>query len=345
MRKRIAIDLFSGCGGLTQGLKDAGFNVVAGAEIRPYARKTYETNNKGIIAFADVRDIRCASLLKKIGLEKGELDLLAACPPCQGFSSIRTRNGEIADDPRNELIFEVSRLVKGLMPKCVLIENVPRLLNDIRLCDFKSRLAKLGYRFSDGVLDAQNFGVPQRRKRMILIASRADYGSPFGLPVASKQIVSVKSILEELPDPNEDCAPPLHKIRQRLSPLVQMRINHIRKNRTELPEHLVLDCHKESDGGFRDVYGRMDYDSVAPTITQGCTNPSKGRFVHPIQNRGITLYEAMLLQGFPPNYKFDPSLGIGKIASMIGEAFPPPMAKAQAIHIINKLDNIEQNPY
>lgn len=343
MKQRIAIDLFSGCGGLTQGLEDAGFKVLAGAETRRHARATYKANHDGVRVYTDVRKIFCKPFLKEFNLAKGELDLLAACPPCQGFSSIRTRNRAVADDDRNELIFQVARIVRGFLPKCVLIENVPRLLKDDRLARFKGELAKLGYVFSEGVLNAKDFDVPQRRNRMILIASQAQLGDSFGLPPKSATELTVRQFIENLPDPDAVDAPPLHRMLQILSPLVQKRIEAIKRNRAELPEELALDCHKKYPAGFRDVYGRMDFDSVSPTITQGCTNPSKGRFVHPSQNRGITIYEAMLLQGFPEGYQFDASLGIGKIASMIGEAFPPPMARAQASHIKRKLEALELN--
>jgi DNA (cytosine-5)-methyltransferase 1 len=233
----------------------------------------------------------------------------------------------------------VARIVRGLLPKCVLIENVPRLLKDDRLARFKGELAKFGYVFSEGVLNAKDFDVPQRRNRMILIASQAQLGDPFGLPPKSATELTVRQFLEDLPAPDAEDAPPLHRIRQMLSPWVQKRIEAIKRNRAELPEELALDCHKNYPNGFRDVYGRIEFDSVSPTITQGCTNPSKGRFVHPSQNRGITAYEAMLLQGFPEGYQFNVSLGIGKIASMIGEAFPPPMARAQAAHIKRKLES------
>ena len=171
--KRCAIDLFSGCGGLSQGLEDAGFQVLACCEIRPEARETYKLNHPNTVLLTDIRTATPVVLKKQLGLRRGQLDLLAGCPPCQGFSSIRTHNGEIACDPRNELIFQVERFVDAFKPKCVLIENVPRLLVDKRFALFKQHLAdKYGYEFVDGVLDAKDFNVPQRRKRMILIGSR-----------------------------------------------------------------------------------------------------------------------------------------------------------------------------
>ena len=263
-------------------------------------------------------------------LRRGQLDLLAGCPPCQGFSSIRTHNGPVSDDPRNELIFQVERFVDAFKPRCVLIENVPRLLTDSRLALFKQHLLeKFGYKFVDGILDAKDFNVPQRRKRMILIGCR--FGFP-SLPQKSAIRMTVSDAIRRLDIPTGcegESARRLVELRQHFSQAVQSRINLIKTDRSDLPDTMVLDCHKRCPKGFRDVYGRMSWNDVSPTITRGCHNPSKGRFIHPSENRGINMLEALVLQGFPKTYKFPPTLGLGKVASMIGEAFPPPMAKAQ----------------
>lgn len=332
------MDLFSGCGGLSSGLRKAGFDVVACAEIRPEARDTYKLNYPEAVILKDIRFITANELLDTLQMGIGMLDLLAACPPCQGFSSLRTKKGAVADDPRNELIFEVLRLTTGLLPKCLLIENVPRLLQDDRLKKFKQKLEPLGYVFSEGVLDAQDYGVPQRRKRMILIGCRL---GEIGLPPKLNRKRHVRDVLFGLPDPDSIHRRPLHRIRQSFTPIVQKRINSIRKNRSELSSDMVLECHRKYPCGFRDVYGRIAWDEVAPTITRSSHNPSKGRFIHPEDNRGLTLYESLLLQGFSGRYRFPKNLGIGHISSMIGEAFPPPMAQAQANHIRRKLETFE----
>ena len=337
-RKRIALDLFSGCGGLSQGLEDAGFEVLACCEIRPEARETYKLNHPGTILIDDICEADPLALKKKLGLRRGQLDLLAGCPPCQGFSSIRTHNGAIANDPRKELIFQVERFVEVFKPRCVLIENVPRLLKDQRLADFKQHLTeRFGYQFEDGVLDAKDFNVPQRRKRMILIGSRM---KPPKLPQKSKTRLTVADAIRNIvipKGPEGDSARRLVTLRQHFSPVVLERIKAVKTNRSELPDNLVLECHKRCPKGFRDVYGRMSWDDVSPTITRGCNNPSKGRFIHPSEDRALNMLEALILQGFPMTYKFPPKLGIGKIASMIGEAFPPPMAKAQGEIILTLL--------
>lgn len=335
---RKAIDLFSGCGGLSQGLKDAEFEVLACCEIRPEAREAYKINHSHVQCHEDIRELKGQDLREGLGLAVGELDLLAACPPCQGFSSMRTKNGKVAQDPRNELIFDVLRLALELRPKAILIENVPRLLKDERLERFKEALSS-EYTFSEGVLDAQNFGVPQRRKRMILIGCRI---GTICLPQSVGRRKTVADVLRDLPAPDSNHKRPLHRIKQRLSPLIQKRVSMIRRDRFDLPTEMELGCHKRYPKGFRDVYGRISWDGVAPTLTRSSHNPSKGRFLHPEEDRGLTIHESMLLQGFPKRYKLPSKLGIGKLASLVGEAFPPPMAAAQARHIYKTLDMLEE---
>lgn len=337
MRK--AIDLFAGCGGLSEGLKHAEFQVIHAVEILETARKTYQLNHFSTAVDADVRKVNANYILNKHALQPGELDLLAACPPCQGFSAIRTKNQKAADDERNDLILEVSRLASTLQPKAILIENVPQIIQDYRFSKFVDILKETGYKVNYGVLDAQNFSVPQRRKRMILIACRL---GDIPLPKHSRQKITVREAIGKLPPSDSKHDIRLHKMRQRLSATVQQRVNLIKKNRCELPGELVLKCHIKYNTGFKDVYGRMSWDDVSPTITRSSHNPSKGRFIHPSENRGLTLFEALLLQGFPPNFRFPENIGIGKIASMIGEAVPPPMAQAQAEHIHKYLDFFEQ---
>jgi len=334
-RRFFAIDLFSGCGGLTQGLKQAGFDVIAGAEIRNEARDAYLLNHPEVHVFKDVRKVTLAELNKHRVIEPGQLDLLAACPPCQGFSTLRTNNHVTpADDVRNKLIFQVSRLAAELLPKAILVENVPALLGNWRIQNFRRRLIKLGYQTADAVLDASQFGVPQRRKRMIFIAIRADFVPSIPTPTTATPL-TVRDAIGGLGEPRGSVAKKLHQIRQRLSPKVLRRVKRIPRNggsRHHLGKRGQLPCHKRNEG-FNDVYGRLSWDKVAATITRSCHNPSKGRYLHPDEDRGLTLYEAMLLQGFPKSYRLPTEVGIEKIASLIGEAFPPPFAKAQAIHI------------
>jgi len=331
----LAIDLFSGCGGLTEGLKQAGFEVIAGAELRPEARGAYAMNHPSVHVFEDVRKVTRAAVSRFYPIKQGELDLLAACPPCQGFSTLRTLNHITpADDDRNKLIFQVSRIAKELLPKAVLVENVPGLLHNWRIDDFQGRLKKLGYRVTKGVLNAEQFGVPQRRRRMIFMAIRGDI-EPTIPEATTPKPVTVRDAIGNLSDLTDEIALALHNMRQKLSPKVLERVKDITKNggsRKDLGFDRQLPCHQESDG-FKDVYGRLTWDKVSSTITRFAHNPSKGRYLHPEEDRGLTLYEAMLLQGFPPDYKLPIDKGMVKTSSLIGEAFPPPFARAQAEHI------------
>ncbi|WP_061207216.1 DNA cytosine methyltransferase [Leptospira santarosai] len=339
-----AIDLFGGCGGLSLGLSKAGFKVLAAVEILTHARETYSLNHKDALLFSDIKKISGSDIMEQAKLKPGDLDLLAGCPPCQGFSSLRRKNRlKPADDDRNELIFDFLRLIQELLPKTILMENVPALMKDQRMKKVRLQLKKLGYNFSIGVLNAADFGVPQRRKRMILIASRL---GKINLPSSKiNKKKTVRNAIGGLSHP-EKSKNPLHKILSKHSDKIMKRICQIPidgGSRNALGAKNQLNCHKRLvssiGGGFNDVYGRLWWDKEASTITRFCTNPSKGRFLHPTQNRALTVYEAALLQSFPKSYKFPKDLGILKLSSMIGEALPPLFAKAQAIHIRKHLSD------
>src|SRR2546425_11729425 len=160
-----AIDLFPGCGGLTLGLKQAGFRVRGAVEIDSLAVETYRRNHRRVVVWnRDIRRLPVVEVLRRLGLRRGELDLLAGCPPCQGFSRMTTLNGtRCTSDPRNDLVLEFVRFIRGLRPKAVMLENVPRLASDRRLRALLTLLHGLGYRCTFGVLDAADYGVPQRR--------------------------------------------------------------------------------------------------------------------------------------------------------------------------------------
>ena len=170
--KPTAIDLFSGAGGLTEGLRQAGFRVVAAVESDALACSTYRMNHPEVhVCEGDIRRLSANLLMKKVHIARGDLDLLAACPPCQGFSRLRTKNGSKRNrDPQNNLIFEVSRFVEHLFPKAVMLENVPDLGGSTRLKRFISELRHFGYETKWRVLNTVHYAVPQRRRRLVLIA-------------------------------------------------------------------------------------------------------------------------------------------------------------------------------
>lgn len=334
--KPTAIDLFAGPGGLTLGLTAAGFDVVAAVESDPLAAETYSENHPNVhLQIADIRTVDPIALLAEAGLTAGELSLCAGCPPCQGFSSVRTLNGSrVIDDPRNDLIAEYVRFVRLTQPHALMLENVPGLLRDPRFATATRQLEALGYPVSEGtrVLNAADYGVPQNRRRLVMLAKQ---GCAVEAPPPSRRRVTVGDAIRGLPDAGTS-GDPLHDLPEQRSPRVMAIIKAIPTDgggRLDLPSRQRLRCHKKFSG-FKDVYGRMRWDRPAPTITGGCHNPSKGRFIHPVADRAITLREAAILQGFPPDYGF--SLGRGKLAAaaMIGNAVPPPLAEAQAAVLI-----------
>ncbi|MBM6608698.1 DNA cytosine methyltransferase [Enterobacteriaceae bacterium RIT814] len=329
-----AIDLFCGAGGLTVGLKMAGFDVVSAVEKEPIVSETYLQNHPDVaLRTGDIRELSPEKIMQELKLEPGQLDLLAGCPPCQGFSSLRTRNkNSSVNDDRNDLIFSFLEFVKFFLPKVVMLENVPALAKDYRIEIFCKELKQLGYFIDENsvaIEDASYFGVPQRRRRMVMLASRLGY-----LPRAKKSNtkVTVKDTIGYLPLPHlsDDF---LHNIKENRTEKVKKIISLVPQDggsRSDLPYEFWLECHKKYPNGFKDVYGRMKWDAVSPTITSGCTNPSKGRFLHPEQDRAITLREAALLQTFPANYYFPIKYGKDRAALMIGNALPPEFIKRHA---------------
>jgi DNA (cytosine-5)-methyltransferase 1 len=333
-----AIDLFSGCGGLTLGLKQAGFKVLGAIEIDPAAVETYKANHRHVLLKrADITKLSAKGLRRELKLRRGELDLLAGCPPCQGFSTLRTRNGANKNrDARNDLVHEMLRFARAFRPKAVMMENVPRLIRHKPFKDLCKGLRQLGYHLTFEVKDASRYGVPQRRRRLILLAGR---GFDIDFATEARRLRTVRGAIGRIAEPGRS-SDALHNMpEKKRTKKVENLIRDVPKDggsRGDLPTKRQLECHKNSDG-FRDVYGRMAWDEVAPTITSGCFNPSKGRFLHPERNRNITMREAALLQGFPRDYDFRLSAGKQAIALMIGNALPPEFIRRHALEIRNAL--------
>jgi DNA (cytosine-5)-methyltransferase 1 len=342
--RRVAVDLFSGPGGLTQGLRDAGFDVVAAIEMDRLAWETHRLNHPETLALhRNLWTFGPDQLRAWTGLEPGDLDLLAACPPCQGFSSLRTLNGNVAvADRRNDLVLRMLDYVDDLRPKAFLMENVPALAKDSRFTDLVDGLEALGYSVAHKVLNSADYGVPQNRRRLVLMASTV---GPVDFGAAATKHRTVRDAIGALPAPALS-ADPWHSTSERRSAEVMRRIERIPSDggsRLDLPADEQLKCHSgEGFNGFKDVYGRMAWSRPAPTITSGCHNPSKGRFLHPEQHRAITLREAALLQSFPPDYRFPEGAGKLAVAAMIGNALPPVFVAAHARQIRAVLDTAEQ---
>ena len=334
--KHIAIDLFCGCGGVTEGLKQAGFTVIAAVDNDPICCETFRTNHPEVqLIEKDIRKTSARSL--KIILARRRLDLLVVCAPCQPFSSL---NKSDKLDERAWLILQSIRFAKSLNPKLVFFENVPGLTkNNFVLDTLKIEFTKMGYKLSEPrQIDAADYHVPQRRVRCVIVASKKEgITIPEPLtPVGHR--ITVRDTIGNLPKAVSGTNPvdALHAYRQHSSITIQ-RLQHISHNggsRHELPDTLVLPCHKKLDDAgntthYCDVYGRMRWDDVAPTLTTGCTDVTKGRYAHPCYDRAITLREAALLQTFPMEYRF--SGNSGQIARQIGNAVPVNLMKNLAV--------------
>lgn len=332
-----AIDLFCGAGGLSEGLTQTGVSVLGAVDISDLAVEAYKTNHPHTRVWRrDIRRLEPAQILRELDLRPGELDLLAGCPPCQGFSTLRTHNrSSHVDDRRNGLVAQFARFCEALEPRGLLMENVPGLEADRRFSLLVTRLERLGYQLTYGVLDAADYGVPQRRRRFVLLGL-LDEQVEFASPMAS--LVRVRDAIGRLepPDVSDD---PLHNHGEERSDEIIELIRDIPRDggsRRDLGEERQLACHKRIDG-WNDIYGRMAWDAPAPTITSGCINPSKGRFLHPEEHRAITLREAALLQSFSPDYEFPLTRGKYKAADLIGNALPPVFVAHQVRPLVAEL--------
>lgn len=331
MSRATVIDLFAGAGGATQGLADAGYDIVGAVESDPIAADSYRANHPGVhLVEDDIRRVDPESLRVRLELRPGELTLLKACPPCQGYSSIGKAD---PTDLRNELVGEAWRFARVFRPRIVMLENVPGLARDRRLDQLVRQLRAIGYSVRRYLVDATEFGVPQRRRRLIVVAvwgatvtlpdSLTDL-LPEGFADDAMQTAGAALELAARVDPAHD---PLHRPRTS-SPAVVARLAALPRggSRFDLPDRHRLECHGKLER--RDAtasYGRVDPDAPAPTMTTRCTTPACGRFVHPTEPREITPREAATIQTFPLTYEFRG--GRGQVERQIGNAVPVRMAR------------------
>lgn len=332
-----AIDLFCGAGGLSEGLSQSGVEVLGAVDISELAIQAYEENHPNTQVWTrDIRRFSPQEILRELDLRPGEIDLLAGCPPCQGFSTLRTHNrSSNVEDSRNGLVAQFARFCEVLRPRGLLMENVPGLEADRRFTLLTNRLERMGYRLTYGVLDAADYGVPQRRRRFVLLGLLGEQVK-FATPTTT--LMRVRDAIGDIEAPM-DSDDPLHNYTENRSQRIIKLIRDIPRDggsRCDLGPERQLACHKRVKG-WNDVYGRMAWDALAPTITSGCINPSKGRFLHPEEDRAITLREAALLQSFPPHYKFPLIRGRFKVADLIGNALPPIFVKHQVRPLISEL--------
>ena len=328
------VDLFSGAGGTSCGLRLAGMVPIAAVDIDAGALETYAANFPDATTIAaDIRTVEVRKLLDVVEQAgRGDGLLLAACAPCQPFS--RQNRQKKASDDRADLLAEVVRFVDGLEPDFILVENVPAIREQLRpsagpLDAFLKRIAHLGYAFQVHTIQVAAYGVPQMRPRLVVLASRA---GPVRLPPADhgpglRPYATVRDAIGHLPPIAAGTEDPSVR-NHRAAGLSEINLARIRAtpheaDRRSWPDELRLACHRTA-GGYTDTYGRMVWDRPAPALTTRCISISNGRFAHPCQDRGISVREAAALQSFPDDFVFKGSLDA--MARQIGNAVPPLLA-------------------
>lgn len=340
-KQPIAIDLFAGAGGFSLAAVQAGFSIAVAIENDAYAVKTYKSNilkyeaaKKAIVLDQSILNYDPDSVRDE-HLENAECDLLLGGPPCQGFSTHRILDAGV-NDPRNQLVLAYFSFVKSFRPRVFLMENVPGILWERHkefLEKFYDEGSKAGYQiFAPVVLDARDFGVPQRRKRVFILGVRdqadaqdfvwppmATHSAPGKAISGQKTWTTCAKVFKPAPDNDENDIHMNHG-----HELVEAFRNTPANGGSRKDSGRVLPCHEKHDG-HKDVYGRINPAEPAPTMTTACINPSKGRFVHPTQHHGITLRQAARIQTFPDNFTFFG--GLTAAGRQIGNAVPVDLGK------------------
>lgn len=344
------VDLFCGIGGLSYGMKNAGFQIIAGFDIDHTCRYAYETNTGGKFISRDITTVTKDDICEKYSAEA--IKVLAGCAPCQPFSSYAFKN-KSKDPNKYDLLYEFGRLVKAVYPDIITMENVPAIrsfhLKPV-LSDFIDLLKNAGYHVWCDVVYCPDYGIPQTRKRLVVLASR--FGKIELLPRTHTpdNYVTVRDTIQGLPKLANGEADPvdaLHRCR-RLSPLNLKRLQATNEGGSwkSWPPELILECHKKKGGiSFGSVYGRMRWDEPSPTMTTQCTGIGNGRFGHPDQDRAISAREAALFQTFPRTYKFfenEKAVSLTKASRYIGNAVPPKLGTIIANSIIYHLNTINK---
>ncbi len=326
-----AIDFFCGAGGLTHGLLNAGVKVLAGVDSDPGLEDTYGKNNRrSRFVCADIRNLNISNLRQEVGIVETDLVAYAACTPCQPFSTLNQMQGE---DDRKSLLLAFAKIVEKVPPDFIVVENVPGLNTAYGRDIYQSFMDTLKAQSFDNVfqgkLDAKDYGVPQIRKRFILLASRL---GPIRKPRRSSKVATVEQHIRRFPplaagEKSEEFAN--HHARA-LLPHHRTLLNAIppdggsRSDVTD--ESLYLECHKGRPKVHKDVFGRLAWKQPSPTLTCRCTDIYCGRFAHPEQHRGLSLREAAALQTFPDTYKFY-GTSLFHMARQVGNAVPVELAK------------------
>lgn len=337
-----AVDLFCGVGGLTHGLTRSRIKVKLGIDLDPACRYPIEANNDTTFREADVSKLKASDIMPEF--YGAETTLLAGCAPCQPFStySQSARRGSKHKDW--ELLTFFSNLVVEIQPTLVTMENVPPLIKQKVFKDFVESLLRNGYYVDYSIVDGRSIGLPQKRQRLVLLASSL---GPIKIPTTSRPLVTVRQIIGSLPPISAGSShpdDPLHASAS-LSELNLARIRHSKPGGTwrDWPKHLLAECHIRDTGStYPSVYGRMEWDQPSPTITTQCYGFGNGRFGHPEQDRAISLREAAMIQSFPRTYAFAPkgtNINFNKLGRLIGNAVPVLLGEHIGETLISHLEN------
>lgn len=332
------IDLFCGVGGLTCGLEKAGLNVVAGYDLDATCEYAYNHNNNAKFINNDIKDVS-GKEIKKI-LQGYDIKILAGCAPCQPFSRHQKDKYNRKKHKDWKLLYQFARLVEEVKPQIVSMENVPELVKEQVFMDFINILEEQNYNITYKIVNAADYGIPQRRKRLLLLASSEKQIKL--IEPTHKKAVTVREVIAGLSqvgagEPNN--TDKLH-VASSLSKKNLERIRHSIPGGTwkNWPEELILNCHRKKSGqSYSSVYGRMSWDDVAPTITTQFIGYGTGRFGHPEQDRALTLREGAMLQTFPVDYSFiqeGEKVVLKNIARHIGNAVPPRLGEIVGLSII-----------
>ena len=325
------VDLFCGAGGLTKGLEQSGIDVAMGVDLDPNCAFAFDHNTSATFQLADVSDPKIANLLTE-AWGNAEVRLIAGCAPCQPFSSYTQGGRKRRNEDRWNLLRSFANIIGATRPELVTMENVPNLREHPVYDELINGLEALGYGVREGVVDCRQIGLPQSRRRLVLLASRL--GDPGWLNFSHpnpQDWVPVRDTIGSLPAiaaGERHDSDPLHQSSS-LTSLNLERIRHSKPGGTwrDWPESLRSKCHTKASGrSYPSVYGRMVWDEPSPTLTGQCYGFGNGRFGHPEQDRAISLREASLLQGFPPDYAFSPT--DQHVGLLIGNAVPPPLGAA-----------------
>lgn len=342
------IDLFCGIGGLSYGLRSQGLHVLAGFDLDETCQYAYTANNDAQFIHKNICDVTKDDILPLY--HKRAIKVLAGCAPCQPFSSYAFKNKD-KDPNKYDLLYQFGRLVTEVQPDIVTMENVPAIkafkLKNV-LGDFITTLKTSGYEVSCQIVFCPNYGIPQTRKRLVLLASRLGDIKLLKPTHSRENYLTVRDAIGHLPplrvgEGNEN--DPLHRCRA-LSPMNMKRMEATPYGGSwkDWPSELMLDCHKKEGGkSFGSVYGRMVWDEPAPTMTTLCTGIGNGRFGHPEQNRALSAREAALIQTFPMSYKFFPNeeeVSLSKASRYIGNAVPPRLGEVIGESIVQHIRTV-----